>query len=323
MDPPVVQRLHGDRLHLSHGPIDVVLRAWGAPAAVRAAEDAAARDFPAILPGLVAELPELRRAMAERPRVRGPVARRMVAACAPFTPHFLTPMAAVAGAVADALLAAMLRAAPLDRAYVNDGGDIAVHVAPAESLAIGLVADPARPEQYPIGSDCPIGFPALAKAGSGAARVGSTELLRDSIRSGAAPGFDGALRVAAGRGIGGIATSGRHGRSFSLGIADAVTVLARDAATADAAATLVANAVDIDSAAIRRAPAASLDPDSDLGARLVTVAVGPLAQEDVAAALAAGLARAEAFRAAGLIIAAALRLAGAVRIAGAPTLLAP
>ena len=34
----------------------------------------------------------------------------------------------------------------------------------------------------------------------------------------------------------GIATSGRHGRSFSLGIADAVTVLARTASQADAAA---------------------------------------------------------------------------------------
>ena len=75
-------------------------------------------------------------------------------------------------------------------------------------------------------------------------------------------------------GIGGIATSGARGRSFSLGIADSVTVLARDAATADAAATLIANAVDIDSPAIMRRPARELDPDSDLGDRLVTVSVG-------------------------------------------------
>lgn len=281
MDAPVVQRLAGDRLHLSHGPIDVVLRAWGDADAVRAAEAAAVAAFPAILPGLAAELPALRRPMAEAPRVTHPVARRMVTACAGFSPIFVTPMAAVAGAVADALLAEMLRAAPLARAYVNDGGDIALHAAQGEELAIGLAADPAR----------------LA--------------------------LDGALRVTADSGIRGVATSGRHGRSFSLGIADAVTVLARDAATADVAATLVANAVDVDSAAITRAPAERLDPDSDLGARLVTMAVGTLTAEEVAAALAAGLARAEAFRASGRILGAALRLRGAVSVTGLPALPAP
>lgn len=281
MQAPVVQRLHGDRLHLSHGPIDVVLRAWGAPEAVQAAESAAAAAFPAILPALAAELPELRRPITEGPRARHPVARRMVAACTPFAPIFVTPMAAVAGAVADALLAAMLAAAPLARAYVNDGGDIAVHVGPGAALAIGLAGDPAR----------------LA--------------------------LDGALQVLPGSGIGGIATSGRHGRSFSLGIADSVTVLARDAATADVAATLIANAVDLDSPAIRRAPAASLDPDSDLGERPVTVAVGPLAPAEVNAALAAGLARAEAFRAAGHVVAAALRLGHALRTTGLPALPGP
>jgi ApbE superfamily uncharacterized protein (UPF0280 family) len=278
VQPPVVQRLAGDRLHLSHGPIDVVLRAWGAPGAVRAAEAAALAAFPAILPALASELSELRRPMSDEPRVEGPVARRMVAACAPFAPAFLTPMAAVAGAVADALLAEMLRAAPLSRAYVNDGGDIAVHVAHGESLAVGLAADPER----------------LA--------------------------LDGALRVPAGSGIGGVATSGRRGRSFSLGIADAVTVLARDAATADAAATLIANAVDVDSAAVTRVRADSLDPDSDLGARCVTVAVGALSAPEIDAALAAGLATAEAYRAAGLIHGAALRLHGAVRATGLPVL---
>jgi ApbE superfamily uncharacterized protein (UPF0280 family) len=278
VDPPVAQRLSDGRLHLSHGPIDLVLRAWGAPPAVQAAEAAALRLFPGILPGLVAELPELRRAMTEHPRVIHSIAQRMVAACRPFAPVFVTPMAAVAGSVADEVLAAMTGAAPLDRAYVNDGGDIAVHVAPGEALAIGLVADPT------------------------------------------ALGLDGAVTL---RRPGGIATSGRHGRSFSLGIADAVTVLARDAATADVAATLIANAVDIAHPAVTRAPARSLDPDSDLGDRLVTVDVGPLGPAEVDAALAAGLARAESYRAAGLIDGAALRLAGEVRTAGLPALPAP
>jgi ApbE superfamily uncharacterized protein (UPF0280 family) len=268
-------RLPDGRLHLNHGPIDVVLRASGRDAA--RAEQAALARFPALLPGLVAELPLLRQPLGGLPE--GPVARRMHAACAPYAARgfFITPMAAVAGGVADELLAAMRDAAPgLTRAFVNNGGDIALFAAPGETLAIGLALDPR-----------------LAR-------------------------FDGALRLRGGDGVGGVATSGRHGRSFSLGIADAVTVLARDAAAADAAATLVANAVDLDSPAITRAPAYSLDPDSDLGDRLVTIGVGPLAEAEIAAALDAGAACARAFLDDGLILAAALRLGGASRILGRP-----
>jgi ApbE superfamily uncharacterized protein (UPF0280 family) len=258
-------RLSDGRWHLSDGPIDVILSAFGNDRA----EAAALALFPGILDGLVAELPLLRAPFGAPPA--GPVARRMWAACQPFARQgiWVTPMAAVAGAVADALLAAMRDAAPeLRRAFVNDGGDIAVHLAPGERLAIGMVADP----RWPVP--------------------------------------DGALRLAGGDGVGGVATSGRHGRSFSFGIADAVTVLAADAATADAAATLIGNAVDVQSPAIRRAPAESLDPDSDLGARLVTVGVDRLTEDEVAAALAAGAARARHWVAAGLIRAAALRLQG-------------
>lgn len=273
------RHLPDGRLHLQHGPMDVVLRAWGDPRDVGAAERAAIARFATILSELVAELPALRAPLGPETRLEGAVARRMLAACAPFAARgvFVTAMAAVAGAVADELLAAMRAAAPgLRRAHVNDGGDIALFAAPGESLRIGLVDDPA------------------------------------------APCLDGALCVTPADGIGGVATSGRLGRSFSLGIADAVTVLARDAATADAAATLIANAVDLDSPAIRRAPATSLDPDSDLGARLVTTGVGPLAASEIAAALEAGLARAEAWCRAGLIRGAALRLRGAARFAGTP-----
>lgn len=280
MSGPAAQRLVGGRLHLSHGPIDVVLQGFGPPAAVRAAETAAALRFRTILDELVAELPELRRPVATGPFLQGAVARRMRDACAPFAADgtFVTSMAAVAGAVADELLITMRAAAPdLTRAYVNDGGDVAVFVGPGEALEIGLAAAP---------------FPGTA--------------------------FDGSLRIGALSGIGGVATSGRHGRSFSLGIADAVTVLAADAATADAAATLIANAVDLDSPAIARAPARSLDPDSDLGDLPVTTAVGALTPEEVAAALEAGAARAGAWIEAGLILGAALRLNGDARILGTP-----
>jgi uncharacterized protein len=273
-----VQLLAGDRLHLQHGPIDVVLRAWGARHAVADAYDAAAARFRTVLDELVAELSELRKAMSDGPRVEGAVARRMVAACAPHRGVFITPMAAVAGAVADELLGAMTGAAPLRKAFVNDGGDIAIHLAEGETVAVGVAADFSR---------------------------------------GPAPALNGQATLRCADGIGGIATSGRQGRSFSLGIADSVTVLARNAAGADAAATLIANAVDLPAhPAIRRTPARALDPDSDLGDRPVTTAVGSLEPDEVAAALAAGRACAESMRQHGLIHDAALMLCGEAVLLG-------
>ncbi|ACL56251.1 UPF0280 family protein [Methylobacterium nodulans] len=277
MEGPIVQALPGGRLHLQHGPIDVVLRAYGAEAAVAEAYRAVTARFRTVLGELVAELPELRKPMSARPQAEGAVARRMLAACRPHR-DFLTPMAAVAGAVADELLAAMLEDAPLDRAFVNDGGDIALHLTAGETIAVGVAGDFSR---------------------------------------GAMPALNGQVIIGHEDGIGGIATSGWQGRSFSLGIADSVTVLARDAAAADAAATLIANAVDLPGhPGIRRAPADSLDPDSDLGSRPVTVAVDPLPPEAVAAALEAGRARAAAMRAAGLIRDAALMLQGRAVLLG-------
>ena len=106
------------------------------------------------------------------------------------------------------------------------------------------------------------------------------------------PMINGFLTIGHGAGIGGIATSGWRGRSFSLGIADAVTVAARNAAMADVAATLIANAVNIDHPAIGRRPAHELDPDNDLGARLVTISVGTLDETAIATALDRGAATA-------------------------------
>jgi ApbE superfamily uncharacterized protein (UPF0280 family) len=86
-------------------------------------------------------------------------------------------------------------------------------------------------------------------------------------------------------------------RSFSFGIADAVTVLAETAAAADAAATIIANKVDLPGhPAIRRMPASEIDPDSDLGDRPVTLNVGRLFESDIRAALLAGMAKAETLR---------------------------
>jgi ApbE superfamily uncharacterized protein (UPF0280 family) len=268
-------RLPDGRLHLNHGPIDLVIEAFGEADEVSRAYDQAWRRFPDILPALAEELKELRRPVGgTRPRVAGPVARRMAEAVWPHRGRFITPMAAVAGAVADEMLAALVEGRRLSKAYVNDGGDIALYLAPGERFTAGIVGD--------------LDAPAI----EGRAKISAESLVR------------------------GIATSGRGGRSFSLGIADAVTVLATSGAVADAAATMIANAVNLDHPAIERRPASSLDPDSDLGDLPVTVVVGALAHAAVVEALDAGAAEAERMAEAGLIAAAMLQLRGERRIAG-------
>jgi ApbE superfamily uncharacterized protein (UPF0280 family) len=96
-----------------------------------------------------------------------------------------------------------------------------------------------------------------------------------------------------------------------------VTVLARTASEADAAATIIANAVDLPRhPAVVRAPAHHLQPDSDLGARLVTRDVGELSDNEIGKALDAGAACARELLAAGLIEGAALRLLGETIVVG-------
>jgi ApbE superfamily uncharacterized protein (UPF0280 family) len=276
--PQIALLPDGKRLHLQDGPIDLVIEAKGREGDVRAAYEAAARRFTGLLDELCEELVELRRAADPvRCTLKGVVARRMHAAVAPLAAnHFITPMAAVAGSVAEEILGSMLAAAPLDRAYVNNGGDIALHLAGSEQFTVGLLD---RPDRH--------------------------GLMRTTVIDADDPAR-------------GIATSGRHGRSFSLGIADAVTVLAKTASQADAAATIIANAVDLPGhPAIVRCSANKLQPDSDLGARLVTRDVGALGESEIDDALRAGVSRAQQLLAAGLIEGAALRLLGETAVVGA------
>ncbi|HEX9448444.1 MAG TPA: UPF0280 family protein [Dongiaceae bacterium] len=275
----------GRRLHLQHGPIDLVIEAFGSTQEIQAAYGQAVAAFHTVLPGLVAELAVLRRPLstdeiASMPVAEGIVAQRMIRACWPHRTARVTPMAAVAGSVADHILAALLDGRDLAKAYVNNGGDIALHLTEGQIFDCGLVTDLLTPQ------------------------------------------IAGIIHLASTMGVGGIATSGaaskgRGGRSFSLGIADAVTVLASDAATADAAATVIANAVDLpDHVAIERLPALSLDPDSDLGERLVTVAISALTAEEVALALENGRRAADRLCMNDIILAAVLTLRGEYRLCG-------
>ena len=273
----VAARFTDGRLHLQHGPIDLIIEAFGAPAEVERAYSQAIDRFGDILPTLVGELLVLRRSVGEIcPLLHGPVARRMVEAVWPYRSVFITPMAAVAGAVADEMLQAVVKGRDLDKAYVNDGGDIAIQLAPGHELHAGIFAG----------------------------------------------ALDGMACLTHDQPVRGIATSGWGGRSFSLGIADSATVLARTAAAADAAATVIANAVNLDHPAIERRPARNLDPDSDLGDLPVTVSVGTLSEAEVAEALDHGALEARRLRLCGLIDGAALSLRGQWRIETSGTALA-
>ena len=263
-------------LRLVDGPIDLIVRIWGDRGEAERCFAAAADALDGQLATLARQLSELRRPVEEAGDIEGPIARHMVDACARYRDEGVTPMAAVAGAVADHVLERMLEPQPwIDKILVNNGGDIAFFLHPGHTLRVGLVAD----------VDC--------------------------------PAIDGLIELDSESAVRGIATSGWRGRSFSLGIADSVTVLARNAAAADVAATLVANAVDIDHPAICRRPARSLDPDSDLGERLVTVGVGELEEEAIVRALDSGVEKAERYVGAGLIDAAGLILDDQSRLVGA------
>ncbi len=272
-------RLESGRLHLNDGPIDLIITCDGQQDEVVRAEQAAIARFASILDELCAELALLRQPAGHQ-QPNGGVARRMWSATRDFSQSvFITPMAAVAGAVAEEVLEAMLASAELLRASVNNGGDIALHLAPQQNCRLGLIDRPDRPSLFATASISH----------------------DDNVR--------------------GIATSGWRGRSFSLGIADAVTVLAASASAADAAATVIANAVNIAGhPEIVRTPAHDLQPDSDLGEILVTCGVGRLTAYDMNIALDAGEKLAWRLVREAVIEGCCIRLATKTRLIAAPHL---
>lgn len=259
-------------LHLRHGPIDLFLFVdTDSRQDQQEAYRCAAFSFKDILPTLCGELDVLRSPMGHPVgSVDGKVAKRMIDAASHYADaHFVTPMIAVAGSVADYLVDLLGATVEARRIYVNNGGDISVKLAEGETFSVGICSD----------------------INSG--RIGAQGTVS----------FD--------DGIGGIATSGWAGRSHSLGIADAVTVLAPSAALADVAATLIANEVDLpNSIKVERAPAHTLAPDSDLGARLVTTRVLALTDGEIGHALGGGRKLAQELIADGLVHTVYLSLQG-------------
>ena len=265
------------RLHLQHGPIDLIIEAIGEHADVRLAYKQAAVAFNNVLDCLAAQLSTLRRPYKDSAKFEyvGPVAARMQQAVKPLEAFNLTPMIAVAGAVADYILASMVKDRTLTRAQVNNGGDIAVYLSNDASVKVGICTHPQSGEHHNI------------------------------------------IELTAAQGIGGIATSGWQGRSHSLGIANAVTVVSATAANADVAATLIANAVDLPGCAkITRQPACDIEVDSDLADRLVTTKVGDLSASEINSALASGESCAQRLMAQANVLGCFIHLQGQTRVLG-------
>jgi ApbE superfamily uncharacterized protein (UPF0280 family) len=269
------------RLHLQHGPIDLLVDAKGSSTDVQRAFEQAFAAFRNILDTLAAQLPVLRKTYTPQNHhyFIGPVAHRMKEAIEPYTEFNITPMIAVAGAVADHVLSNMVLGCDLFRAQVNNGGDIALYLDGQSELRIGLCTNP-------------------------------ESTLHEDV-----------ITLKSEDGVGGVATSGWKGRSHSLGIADAVTVLAPTAAAADAAATLIANSVDLpNSDLVLRTPANQLELDTDLGDRLVTVDVSILSAKEKKQALDSGELCARKIMAKGHIDCCYLHVQGLTRLVGTKTL---
>ncbi|MEH6494267.1 MAG: UPF0280 family protein [Pseudomonas marincola] len=258
----------GKRLHLQHGPIDIIAEAFGTDEEVEKAYFQGSAFFQSILQDLVMDLDVLRAPVTRRPPRRlGAIAADMYDAASRFSENrYVTPMAAVAGSVADAVLQAMSAGRQLHKLYVNNGGDIALHL---EGNA-------------------------LFKGGI----VNNQDL----------PSVNANFELTVNNKVGGIATSGWRGRSLSPGIADAVTVLASTAALADVAATIIAGDVIASDLSIIQRPAITVRDDTDLGDMLVTTQVGKLKKETCISALERGLNTAEKLKQAGLIHGAYLAL---------------
>ena len=279
--------LSDGRWHFQHGPIDIVLQLVGDSSACHDALQRTWQRFESVLPELVSELPLLRQPIAnvQKHSFQGEVARSMWQVTHDMAwataDGFVTPMAAVAGSVAEELTT-LLAQEGVHKAYVNNGGDMALHLQENQHWRIGVVSDLQKALQADLSMDL----------------ISDGQFLIDHSMP-----------------VRGVATSGWRGRSFSLGIADSVTVLAAAAAQADVAATLIANAVNLDHPAIVRRPANSLRDDTDLGDRLVTVDVPRLPPALVDQALQLGLDCALAMQARGQVFAAFVCCQGQMAVA--------
>lgn len=188
------------------------------------------------------------------------VLRKMIEACRKTNTPTITPMAAVAGAIADFAADAAVQVGAT-KVLIDNGGDVAIRLARGENTRVGIKS-------------------------------------RRDVAD-----FDYVVELDVNSMVGGVATSGLGGRSFSLGIASAAMAASPSGAEADACATLIGNATFIDSPAIARRPAEEIDPDTDIKGNQVVVKVGTLTGAEIKMAIEQGLAEARRLGVIGALVA--------------------
>ena len=253
------------------GPMRLVIRAWQADMPRLDLAGQAAKKSISFLERIARQRPLLSRFWKQIETLpEDELVRTMVNSVMAIGDEDLTPMAAVAGTIADAV-ADWLFERETTRVIVDNGGDIAIRLARGETAAVGI-----RP------------------------RI-TSPLISHVIHLDSSPSW-------------GVATSGMGGRSFTRGIASAVTVLAETASVADAAATSVANACFVDDPCIVQLPAEKIDPHSDLTGINVTAELGPMSSKTIGRAVSKAGQKAEIFSRKGFINGAFIAFANTVMI---------
>jgi ApbE superfamily uncharacterized protein (UPF0280 family) len=261
-----IARIDKETVIAECGPMRLIIRAWkkGKPQ-IHLAHGAAEQSF-MYLERIARHRSELSRPI---PVIKTPppdtLAIAMVQSANAVGDGDLTPMAAVAGAIADAV-ADWLFERGMTKVIVDNGGDISIRLLENDTVTVGIRSD-----------------------------VNDRQISH-------------IVCLDAGQLTYGVTTSGVGGRSFTRGIASAVTVLAATASVADAASTAIANACFVEDSRILQLPAENIDPNSDLGGTRVTIEVGPLSSEKKLKAIKNARKKAESLLQKGVIIGAFIAL---------------
>lgn len=249
MTDHIFEILNDGRVYVDYGPVSMVMMASKNGVVQTELCSEAAR----LIPDLLTEISHSRQLLSQFSSTielregdlndLGGLPLKMVEAVKQVQEPTLTPMAAVAGTLAD-FLADWIEAQGVDKVLINNGGDIAIRLQGNQSVKIGI----------------------LPKV-----EIGKLEKT---------------VTIRAEAGVGGVCTSGLGGRSFTRGIANAVTVFSKRCCIADACATHLANASYVQSAAVITELAGNLLPDSDIADLEVVTQVGKLTLEEVSQSLA-------------------------------------
>ena len=129
-----------NRLFLQHGPINIVLEAFGIDKNL--AYRNVKKYFETILDQLVLDLALLKKEVVLNRKFNNKISQSMQDATERFTPTFITPMAAVAGSIADNILRVLINDTNLEKAYVNNGGDVSFYLNENQTIKSSLAAIP-------------------------------------------------------------------------------------------------------------------------------------------------------------------------------------